>query len=202
MIRAIVFGCIALGIAVIATMFRASSNNAVFEQNYALLFWLGLALTAGLLALIASQVYSLVKKLRSQVFGSKLGLRLMAVFALMAIIPGGLVYSISVQFLNRSIDSWFDVPVDQAFESALDLGRAALEANANDLVRRSRDAALRAVDDATDAAGTANQIRTQYNFDEVLVAGEDASIKAWVGAGQEALGNRVRLMPDLSLIHI
>ncbi|MCA3039584.1 MAG: HAMP domain-containing protein, partial [Rhodocyclaceae bacterium] len=196
MIRAIVFGCIALGIAVIATMFRASSNNAVFEQNYALLFWLGLALTAGLLALIASQVYSLVKKLRSQVFGSKLGLRLMAVFALMAIIPGGLVYSISVQFLNRSIDSWFDVPVDQAFESALDLGRAALEANANDLVRRSRDAALRAVDDATDAAGTANQIRTQYNFDEVLVAGEDASIKAWVGAGQEALGNRVRLMPD------
>jgi nitrogen fixation/metabolism regulation signal transduction histidine kinase len=170
MIRAIVFGCIALGIAVIATMFRASSNNAVFEQNYALLFWLGLALTAGLLALIASQVYSLVKKLRSQVFGSKLGLRLMAVFALMAIIPGGLVYSISVQFLNRSIDSWFDVPVDQAFESALDLGRAALEANANDLVRRSRDAALRAVDGATDAAGTVNQIRTQYNFDEVLVA--------------------------------
>lgn len=196
MIRAIVFGCIALGIAVIATMFRASSNNAVFEQNYALLFWLGLALTAGLLALIASQVYSLVKKLRSQVFGSKLGLRLMAVFALMAIIPGGLVYSISVQFLNRSIDSWFDVPVDQAFESALDLGRAALEANANDLVRRSRDAALRAVDGATDAAGTVNQIRTQYSFDEVLVAGEDASIKAWVGAGQEALGNRVRLMPD------
>ena len=91
MIRAIVFGCIALGIAVIATMFRASSNNAVFEQNYALLFWLGLALTTGLLALIGSQVYSLVRKLRSRVFGSKLGLRLMAVFALMAVIPGGLV---------------------------------------------------------------------------------------------------------------
>ncbi|MFM7294022.1 MAG: sensor histidine kinase, partial [Burkholderiales bacterium] len=35
-----------------------------------------------------------------------------------------------------------------------------------------------------------------YNFDEVLVAGEDASIKAWVGAGQEAPGNRMRLMPD------
>jgi nitrogen fixation/metabolism regulation signal transduction histidine kinase len=196
MIRAIVFGCIALGIALIAMMFRASSNNAVFEQNYALLFWLGLALTTGLLALIGSQVYSLVRKLRSRVFGSKLGLRLMAVFALMAVIPGGLVYSISVQFLNRSIDSWFDVPVDQAFESALDLGRAALEANASDLVRRSRDAALRATDGTADAGEIAKLIRTQYNFDEVAIAGEDANIRGWVGGDQRNLTNRVRLMPD------
>lgn len=196
MIRAIVFGCVALGIALIAMMFRASSNNTVFEQNYALLFWLGLALTIGLLALIVSQVYSLVQKLRSRVFGSKLGLRLMAVFALMAVIPGGLVYSISVQFLNRSIDSWFDVPVDQAFESALDLGRAALEANASDLVRRSRDAALRAADGTADAAEIAKQIRTQYNFDEVAIAGEDAGIRGWVGGDQKNLTNRARLMPD------
>ncbi|MBC7624270.1 MAG: HAMP domain-containing protein [Aeromicrobium sp.] len=196
MIRAIVFSCVALGLALIAMMFRASSNNAVFEQNYALLFWLGLALTVGLLGLIASQVYSLVKKLRSRVFGAKLGLRLMAVFALMAVIPGGLVYSISVQFLNRSIDSWFDVPVDQAFESALNLGRAALEVNANDLVRRSRDAALRAADGVSDAGEIAKQIRTQYNFDEVLIAGEDTNVRGWVGGDQKTLTNRVRLMPE------
>jgi len=200
MIRAIVLLSTALGVALIAMMFRASSNNAVFEQHYASLFWLGLGLTVGLLSLIGMQVYSLVKKLRGQVFGSKLALRLMAVFALMAIIPGGLVYTISVQFLNRSIDSWFDVPVDLAFESALDLGRAALDSNATELLRRSRDAALRAAEAKGDAIEVARQIRQQYNFDEVVIAGDDASIKSWAGVGTgadvKAPVNRARLMPD------
>ena len=196
MIRVIILLSVALGVALIAMMFRASSNNAVFEQHYAGLFWLGLGLTVGLLALIGMQVFSLVKKLRGQVFGSKLALRLMAVFALMAIIPGGLVYAISVQFLNRSIDSWFDVPVDQAFESALDLGRAALDSNATELLRRSRDAALRAADSTGDAIEIAKQIRQQYNFDEVVIAGEDAIVKSWAGGDVKASNTRTRLMPD------
>ncbi len=196
MIRAIILTCVVTGIALIAMMFRASSNNAVFEQHYASLFWLGLGLTIGLVSLIGMQVYSLVKKLRAQVFGSKLALRLMAVFALMAIIPGGLVYTISVQFLNRSIDSWFDVPVEQAFESALDLGRAALDANASELLRRSRDAVLRTADAKGDATEVTKQIRQQYSFDEVTIAGDDASVKAWAGSDAKALTNRVRLMPD------
>lgn len=196
MIRAVILISAALGIALIAMMFRASSNNAVFEQHYASLFWLGLGLTIGLLSLIGMQVYSLVKRLRGQVFGSKLALRLMAVFALMAIIPGGLVYTISVQFLNRSIDSWFDVPVDQAFESALDLGRAALDANANELLRRSRDAALRAANSVGDAATISRQIRQQYDFDEVAIAAGDASVSGWVGNDAKVAPNAARLMPD------
>jgi nitrogen fixation/metabolism regulation signal transduction histidine kinase len=196
MIRAIVFGCVALGIALVALMFRASSNNGVFEQNYPWLFGLGLALTIGLLGLIAVQVYSLVRRLRTQVFGSKLGLRLMAVFALMAVIPGGLVYAISVQFLNRSIDSWFDVPVDQAFESALNLGRAALDASASDLLRRSRDMALRVADTSADAEEVVRQIRQQSNFDEVLIAGSDGAVKVWIGAAPDGSTSRNRLLPD------
>ena len=196
MIRAIILLLVVLGVALITLMFRASSNNAVFEQHYASLFWLGLGLTVGLLALIGMQVFSLVKKLRGRVFGSKLALQLMAVFALMAVIPGGLVYAISVQFLNRSIDSWFDVPVDQAFESALDLGRAALDASATELLRRSRDAALRAADATGDAVEISKQIRQQYSLDEVLVAGADASIKGWASAEVAASANRTRLMPD------
>jgi nitrogen fixation/metabolism regulation signal transduction histidine kinase len=196
MIRAIVFGCVALGIALVALMFRASSNNGVFEQNYPWLFGLGLALTIGLLGLIAVQVYSLVRRLRTQVFGSKLGLRLMAVFALMAVIPGGLVYAISVQFLNRSIDSWFDVPVDQAFESALNLGRAALDASASDLLRRSRDVALRVADTSADVEEVVRQIRQQSNFDEVLIAGSDGAVKVWIGAAPDGSTSRNRLLPD------
>lgn len=196
MIRMIILICVALGVALIALLFRASSNNAVFEQHYAVLFWVGLALTVGLVSLIAFQVYSLVKRLRGRVFGSKLSLRLMAVFALMAVIPGGLVYALSYQFLNRSIDSWFDVPVDQAFDSALDLGRAALDASANDLLRRARDAALRAADHSGDSPELAKLLRQQYNVDEVAVAGEDGSIQGFSSAAGDNLRDTVRLQSD------
>jgi len=196
MIRIVTFSCVALGIALIAILFRASSNNAVFEQHYSYLFWLGLALTVGLLILIVVQVVGLAKKIRGQVFGAKLALRLMAVFALMAVIPGGLVYAISVQFLNRSVDSWFDVPVDIAFESALNLGRAALEANGNEVVRRVRDAALKAGDSTVDKAELVKQLRQQYRFDEVTLLDENAAVTAWIGGEAGSLTSRTRLIPD------
>ena len=119
MIRAILLACVVLGVALIGLLFRASSNNTFFNTHYPWLLGVGVALIVGLLALIAYQIFSLWRKLNGRVFGAKLALRLMAVFVLMAVIPGGLVYAISVQFLNRSIDSWFDVPVDKAFEGAL-----------------------------------------------------------------------------------
>ncbi len=137
MIRSVLFSCVLLGIALIGMLFRASSNNAFFAAHYTWLFGLGSALIAGLLILIGYQIIVLTKKLRSRVFGSKLALRLMAVFALMAVIPGGLVYAISVQFLNRSIDSWFDVPVDKALEGALNLGKSALDHALNELINKA-----------------------------------------------------------------
>ena len=64
MMRAIIFGCVALGVALIALLFRASSNNAFFSEQYPWLFGVGIALTIGLLVLIGFQIYSLWKKLR------------------------------------------------------------------------------------------------------------------------------------------
>lgn len=192
MIRVIILACVTLGIALIALMFRASSNNAVFEQQYPSLFWLGLGLTIGLLVLIGTQIYSLVKRVRGRVFGSKLALRLMAVFVLMAIIPGGLVYAISVQFLNRSIDSWFDVPVDRSFESALNLAKSALEASASEAARRTREAALRATEAEADSQTLARQLRQQFEFDEVVVLNSRGEVEGFLGVPDQ----RIRLMPD------
>ena len=178
MIRAIIFVCVAIGLGLIALLFRASSNNAFFADHYPWLFGLGIALTAGLLGLIGYQIYSLVKKLRARVFGSKLALRLMAVFALMAVIPGGLVYAISVEFLNRSIDSWFDVPVDKALTSALNLGKSALDAALTDVVRKGRDAAVRVADQPLEDAETLRLLRAQYGFDEIALFGLDGKLQS------------------------
>ena len=60
-------------------------------------------------------------------FGSRLALRLVLLFSLVAILPGALVYAVSVQFLGRSIESWFDVRVDRALDGGINLGRSALD---------------------------------------------------------------------------
>jgi len=61
------------------------------------------------------------------VMGSRFTLRLLGSFALMAIIPGMIVYLVSVNFLTRSIESWFNVKVESALEGGLNLGQTALE---------------------------------------------------------------------------
>ena len=191
MIRAVIFACVALGIALIGLLFRASSNNAFFSEHYPWLFAVGVALTVGLLALIGYQIYSLWKKLKNRVFGAKLALRLMAVFALMAVIPGGLVYTISVQFLNRSIDSWFDVPVDKAFEGALNLGKAALESSLNELARKGREASFRYAETSGDEAAALADLRARFGFEEMTLIAADGKLVAMA-----AVGGRARLFND------
>lgn len=167
--RAIIFVCMVIGVMLITLMFRASSNNTFLGEYYTWLFGLGVALTAGLLFLIAYQIFSLVRKLRARVFGSKLALRLMAVFALMAMIPGGLVYGISVQFLNRSIDSWFDVPVDKALNAALNLSKGALEGALIEVARSAREAAAKVALGEADYTDTLKKALSAAAFDEIAL---------------------------------
>ena len=79
------------------------------------------------MALVGYQLLRLRRSLRRGVFGSRLALRLVLLFALVAVLPGALVYAVSVQFLGKSIESWFDVRVDRALEGGLNLGRNALD---------------------------------------------------------------------------
>src|SRR6478609_1542924 len=152
--KALIFLCVVTGAALVYLMSEASSNNAVFAQNYKLLFYLGLGLALGLGSLIVYQLLTLRRKLRERVFGSKLTLRLMVVFALMALIPGGMVYAISFQFLQRSIESWFDVRVDESLKGGINLAQGAMQNSLKELGDKAETmaqslAASQAVEGAT-----------------------------------------------------
>ena len=183
MIRAILLACVVLGLALIGLLFRASSNNTFFNTHYPWLLGVGVALIVGLLTLIGYQIFSLWRKLRGRVFGAKLALRLMAVLVLMAVIPGGLVYAISVQFLNRSIDSWFDVPVDIAFEGALNLGKSAIDAGLGELARKGGEAASRIAEAESggEDAEVLRALRTKFAFDEISLLAADGELIAFAG---------------------
>ena len=89
-----------------------------------------------LAALVAWQIRGLWRKYRARAFGSRLTVRLLLLLALMAVVPGALVYTVSVQFLSKSIESWFDVKVDAALEGGINLGQSALDQMLGELQAR------------------------------------------------------------------
>jgi nitrogen fixation/metabolism regulation signal transduction histidine kinase len=80
-----------------------------------------------LVVLVGLQLRRLRRDFRAGVFGSRLKSRLLLMLSLMAVLPGALVYGVSMQFAVKSIDSWFDVRVDAALEGGLNLGRSVLD---------------------------------------------------------------------------
>jgi nitrogen fixation/metabolism regulation signal transduction histidine kinase len=148
----------------------ASANTALFARNYPLLLGLNAILALALVGLIAYQLRVLWVKLKARVFGSKLTLRLVLMFAGFAVLPGALVYTVSVQFVSKSIESWFDVRVDNALEGGLNLGRAALDYVLEDLTRRGRAMAQELSDAPADtSARMLTRLREQSGVTEMTL---------------------------------
>lgn len=110
-----------------------SENTAFFDQNYSWLLALNILVAIALLALVILMLTRLYKRYRRGKFGSRLMTRLVLLFALIGILPGAVIYAVSVQFVSRSIESWFDLSVESALESGVKLGRVVLESSLSDL---------------------------------------------------------------------
>jgi len=91
---------------------------------------------------VGAQLLVTVRRYRAGVFGSKLTVRLILVFVLVSLVPGVVMYGISVQFLAGSIESWFDIRVDSALEGGLNLGRANLENGLGELQSKADSMAV------------------------------------------------------------
>ena len=122
-------------------LMSTAADTVIFSRNYPLLIALNVVLAVGMLALVGWQLRSLWRDYQAQVFGARLKLRLMLMFGIIAVLPGALVYGVSVQFVTRSIESWFDVRVEKALESGLHLGRSALDSLLADLGDKARSMA-------------------------------------------------------------
>jgi len=167
--KPLIFLCVVAGAALVYLMSQASSNSEAFAQHYLLLLYLGGGLSLGLAGLIFYQLLLLRRKLKERVFGSTLTLRLMVVFTLMALITGGLMYAVSFQFLQRSIESWFDVRVDKALEAGLSLARGALENSLKELAKKA-DSMATVLEQTPSAESSAlNKLREQYAVEEATL---------------------------------
>lgn len=170
----------------------ASENTDFFDKNYSWLLGLNILVASALLILVVWMLIRLYNRYKRGKFGSKLMTKLVVLFALMGILPGAVIYVVSVQFVSRSIESWFDVRVESALDSGVKLGQAILETSKQDLD-------LQATNLATELAGLNSTEQTlllsRFKNDK---EGIEASILNSKGQLIATSGSdRLTLMPDL-----
>lgn len=137
---------VAVGLVLLFLLTQATTNREMYERNYARLFVLNVVVAGLLLLIILWIAYRLIKRLRQGRFGSRLLVKLAAIFALAGFAPGVLIYVVSYQFVARSIESWFDVKVEGALDAGLNLGRVTLETLSKDLASNARASTLQLAD--------------------------------------------------------
>ena len=197
-LRYVVIACVSLGAVLLYLLSRASSNTASFGQHYTLLIVLNSLLAVVLAGLIIYQVWVVSKRIRDRVFGARLTLRLIILFALMAVVPGTLIYAVSVQFLTRSIESWFDVRVDAALEGGINLGRSVLDAQLQDLVKKSEAAALNLADESVSTQFmSVNRLREQIGVQEATLFSSRGHVLAFSSTEPSSL---TPLFPSPSIL--
>lgn len=180
--------CVLLGGGLLYLLFQATANTSLFSENYTMLLLLGATLALGLMGLIGYQIRMLYRRLRSREFGSRLTLRLLVVFSVAALVPGTLVYAVSVQFLANSIETWFNVNVDQALEAGLNLGRTSLDSMLDDLALKGESmAGSMAESSAIDEIPLLNHLREQSGVDEVTLYNKTGKTLAFSSSHPTAL---------------
>lgn len=108
-------------------MADATRSETSFEELHYWLLPFNILLLAIFLILIVFNVARLAKQVMKRQPGSRLTLRLLLMFVLLAIVPVGIVYTFSIWLLQEGVDSWFDVDVEQALQDSVDLSRSSLD---------------------------------------------------------------------------
>ncbi len=173
------------GLVLAFLLVMATQNSERLEPYFAWLVWGNLAVAAVLGLTIAIALGRLALRLRARKFGSRLLLKLAGIFGLVGLLPGLLIYTVSYQFVSRSIETWFDVRVEGALEAGLNLGRSTLDTLTQDVSAKTRTAALRLAEEPR--AGTQpgllelERLREQIRARTVSVASESGLVSMTAG---------------------
>lgn len=160
-------------------MGAATENSAQFDRIYSILVLVNIVGLVILLVLLAINFQRLRKQYKERVIGSRMTLRLIAIFVVLALIPVSVVFYFSLQFLHRSIDSWFDVRVEQALNDSLSLSRTALDSRMRNMVNQTETMAITLNDvSETQAALSLNDLRDESNATELMLMASNGRIIA------------------------
>jgi nitrogen fixation/metabolism regulation signal transduction histidine kinase len=178
----------------------ASANTEFFDRYYQWLYTANIAVAVIFMVIVAVLVVVIISRLRKGKFGTRLLAKLAFFFALVGVVPGGIIYIVSYQFVSRSIESWFDVNIETALTSGLNLGRGMLDASLSDLQTKGRLMAEQIAN--ADSAGTTLtllRLRDQFSVQDATIV---EPVRSMSGASPDmhvvaqATGNYASLVPN------
>lgn len=191
-------GMFALLVALLYFMSDATQHSARFGRLYIWLLLLNSLMLVLLAALIGVNLYEMLRQVLRREPGSRLTLRLMVVFVGLALVPVSIVYYFSVKFLQRGIDSWFDVRIERSLDDAIELSRTSLDFRLRAQLRQVEAMArsMREVPDAMAAAVLSEQ-RAGTEIVELTLLGPSNHI---IAASSEQALNLVPSFPADELL--
>nr|WP_229225079.1 ATP-binding protein [Duganella violaceicalia] len=156
----------------------ASDNSGFFDRYYAWLLGLNAAVAGALLLLVAVSLFRLYGRYKSGKFGSKLMTRLVLLFAAIGVLPGLVIFLVSVQFVSHSIESWFNVPVEEALESGINLSRAGLDAALKELTATANKTVQQLAEQpyGTERAALAGLVKEQAGMQNAIIVDAEGGL--------------------------
>ena len=191
---------ILFGIILVPLHLMSSATQAASELNRWYTWLLLINVLGGLLllGLVGANIWWLLRQFRKRAAGSRLALKMVLLFVFLALTPAAIVFYYSFQFLHRSIDSWFDVEIDRAMESSLELSKAALDQRMQGLLRQTRRLAdeLSRVPEEVRIIEL-NRLRERSGAAELTLLTQQGRIIATSSAGAELI---LPNLPDISIL--
>lgn len=163
-----------------------TAQRGFLERHYVWLFWVNVAVATALIIVIGVAGTRLALRVKRGRFGSRLLLKLAGIFAFVGVVPGLLIYTVSYQFVNRSIESLFDQRLASALEAGLALGQDTLDNARSELTARTRSAAERWEDGAL-APLALERLRDQLSARSVALLGSNGQVLLTAGPDGDSI---------------
>ena len=169
-------------------MGAATRNSEDFGRLYISLLAVNVVGLITLVVLIGANLARLVRQYRAGAVGTRLTVRLLAIFFTLALMPGAVVYYFSLDFIGRGIDSWFDVRFERAFDDALELSRISLDERKREYLRKTNQiGGMLSFLPNNQAAIVLNDMRVQNDAHELTLIGASGHIVAFSSANPLAI---------------
>lgn len=202
LIRVLVLTVAVTALLLLVLLAAASANTEFFDRYYSWLYTANILVALVFLLVVLGLGGMIVARLRKGKFGTRLLAKLAIFFALVGVVPGGIIYVVSYQFVSRSIESWFDVNVETALTAGLNLGRGMLDASLSDLQNKARLMSEQLSSADTNTNGTTLtllRLRDQFGVQDATIvepghSGTGAAPDLHIVA--QASGNFAALIPD------
>ena len=167
-----------ISLALLIILLKSISNTDFISGNsFQILIKINLFFVTLLFTVIAYQIYHLANEVKKEVSGSRLTVRLVSSYAFMIIVPLLVLYFVSVNFLTKSIESWFNVKVESALEGGLNIGQKTLDIMRKDIELKSRSIAYTLSNsEENDFSFILSDLREKFDIYDAMVIDESGKV--------------------------